>query len=61
MKNKSSVKHAPRQKGILKRTIKSVFHFYPKMLTVSLICIIFNAVVSALPSRIMQTGFSARK
>ncbi len=61
MKNKSSVKHAPRQKGILKRTIKSVFHFYPKMLTVSLICIIFNAVVSALPSLFMQTVFSALK
>ncbi|MDE5897520.1 MAG: ABC transporter ATP-binding protein/permease, partial [Clostridia bacterium] len=52
------MKRPPRPKGILKRVIKSVFHFYPRMLTVALFCIVFNAVVSALPSLFMETVFT---
>lgn len=58
---KPNGKNMPRQKGVLKRAIKSVFHFYPAMLTIALICVVFNAVVSALPSLFMQTVFTALK
>ena len=46
-------------KGVFKRTIKAVFHFYPAMMTIALICIVFNAVVSSLPTIFMQQIFSA--
>ncbi|MDE6401766.1 MAG: ABC transporter ATP-binding protein/permease, partial [Clostridiales bacterium] len=46
------------QKGILGRTLKALFRCYPKMMTVTLICIIFNAVVSSLPSIFMERIFS---
>ncbi len=46
-------------KGTFKRTIKAVFHAYPKMMTIALICIIFNAIVSALPSIFMERIFKA--
>ena len=46
-------------KGVFKRTIKALFHYYPAMTTIALICIIFNAVVSALPSIFMYQIFSA--
>ena len=58
---KPNRKNMPKQKGVLKRAIKSVFHFYPAMLTIALICVVFNAVVSALPSLFMQTVFTALK
>lgn len=58
---KPNGKGMPKQKGVLKRAIKSVFHFYPAMLTIALICVVFNAVVSALPSLFMQTVFTALK
>lgn len=61
MKNNAPVKKMPRQKGVLGRVIKSVFKFYPKMLTVALVCVVFNAVVSSLPSLFMQTVFGALK
>ena len=50
MRNNPSGKRPPVRKGVLGRVIKSVFHFYPAMMTVALLCIIFNAVVSSLPS-----------
>lgn len=34
---KPNRKNMPKQKGVLKRAIKSVFHFYPAMLTIALI------------------------
>ena len=46
------------QKGVLGRVIKSVFHYYPKMMTIALICIILNAVISSIPSIFMQKIFS---
>ncbi len=47
---------APR--GTFKRIIKSVFKFYPKMMTVTLILIIVNAIISALPSIFMERIFT---
>lgn len=45
-------------KGTLKRTIKALFHFYPAMTTIALICIIFNAIISAIPSIFMERIFT---
>ncbi len=45
-------------KGTMKRVVKSLFHFYPRMLTVSLICILFNAVISSLPAIFMENIFT---
>ncbi len=46
-------------KGTFKRTIKALFHYYPKMMTIALVCIIFNAIISALPSIFMERIFKA--
>ena len=61
MKNKTPAKKPPLSKGILGRVVKSVFKFYPRMLTIALVCIVFNAVVSSLPSLSMQRVFGALK
>ncbi len=45
-------------KGTFKRIMKSLFHFYPKMATIALVCIVFNAIISALPTIFMQQVFS---
>ena len=50
---KNNKKPAP-NKGTLKRVIKHLFKFYPVMLPVTLVCILFNAVVGALPAVFMQ-------
>ncbi|MBR7186165.1 MAG: ABC transporter ATP-binding protein [Clostridia bacterium] len=50
--------NAPRPKGMVKRVIKSFFHYYPKGLSVIVFCIIFNAVVSSLPSIFMERVFT---
>lgn len=42
------------KKGVLGRVIKTLFRFYPVMMPVVLICIIFNAVVSSIPAVFMQ-------
>ena len=42
------------QKGVLSRIIKTLFEFYPVMMPVVLICIIFSAIVSSIPSIFMQ-------
>ena len=42
------------QKGILPRLIRTLFEFYPVMMPVVLICIVFSAVVSSMPSIFMQ-------
>lgn len=41
-------------KGTLPRIIKTLFEFYPKMMSTVLVCIIFNAMVSSIPSIFMQ-------
>jgi len=38
------------KKGTLTRLIKMVFEFYPKMLPLTIVCIIFNAITSSIPS-----------
>ena len=42
------------KKGTLGRLLKTVISFYPVMVPVIVVCIIFNAVVGALPSFFMQ-------
>ena len=45
-------------KGTFLRILKSLFKFYPKMLTFTLLLIVVNAVISAIPSVFMQRVFS---
>ena len=58
MKNNNKMPRQKMQKGVLGRTLKALFKCYPKMMTVTLICIVFNAVVSSLPSIFMERIFS---
>ena len=56
---KSNVPARPKpQKGILGRTLKSFFRFYPVSAVVVIICIVLNAVISSIPSVFMQKIFS---
>ncbi len=50
--------HTMPKKGVFWRTIKEVFRFYPRMMTVALVCIVFNSIVSALPSIFMERVFT---
>ncbi len=43
-----------RKGGVFVRLIKTMFSFYPKMLPVTLACIIFSAIIGALPAAFMQ-------
>ena len=45
-------KRAP--KGVLRRLLRMLFEFYPVLLPVTMVCIVINAVVSAIPSIFMQ-------
>ena len=50
-----SKKPRPKAKrGTMKRVIKTVFSFYPRLLPLTLFCIIFTAVISSIPSLFMQ-------
>lgn len=51
-------KNAAMQKGVFPRIIKTLFEFYPVMMPVALICIIFSAIVSSIPSIFMQKVIS---
>lgn len=42
------------KKGIVGRLLKTILEFYPVMLPAAVICIIFNAVISSIPSVFMQ-------
>ena len=53
-KRPSGAKSAP----ILLRLIKMLFSFYPVMLPVALGCILFNAIISSIPSIFMQNVIS---
>ncbi|MFT3982813.1 MAG: ABC transporter ATP-binding protein [Lachnospiraceae bacterium] len=46
------------KKGIVKRLLKLIFEFYPVMLPFVMVCIIFNAVISSIPSIFMQNIIS---
>ena len=50
---KNNKKPAPK-KGTLKRVLKHLFKFFPVMLPITIVCIIFNAVVGAMPALFMQ-------
>ena len=50
---------AGKKGGTFIRLMKSLFHYYPRMLTISVVCIIFNAAVSSLPAIFMQNVFDA--
>ena len=47
------------KKGMAKRVIKTLFEFYPVLMPLTLICIIFNAIVSSMPAIFMQRVISA--
>ncbi len=47
------------RKGTLGRLLRTMFQFYPVMLPVTLVCILFSAIVSALPSVFMQNIIAA--
>ena len=42
------------KKGTLGRVVRELFHFYPAALPMVLVCIVFSAVVSSIPSIFMQ-------
>ena len=42
------------QKGVVGRVIKSLFRYYPRMLTIALICIVINAAISSVPALFME-------
>ena len=41
-------------KGVLRRLLRTLFEFYPVLLPVALVCILVNAIVSAIPAVFMQ-------
>lgn len=41
------------------RLIRMLFSFYPVLLPVTLVCILFNAVISSVPSIFMQNVIAA--
>ena len=47
------------RKAVLLRLIKMLFSFYPVMLPVTLFCILFNAIISSVPSVFMQNIIAA--
>ena len=57
-----SRKPRPRaKKGTLKRVLKTVFSFYPRLLPLTLACILFTAVITSIPSLFMQQVLSKIK
>ncbi len=56
--NRKNMRRPSAPKGTFKRILKSLFHFYPKMTTIALVCIVFNAIISSLPTIFMQQIFS---
>ncbi len=56
--NQVMPKHPPLQKGIVKRLLKSLFHYYPVMLPIALVCIVVNAAISSIPALFMENLYS---
>ena len=55
MQTRHSRKPRPKAKrGTAKRVIKTLFSFYPRLLPLTLFCIIFTAAISSIPSIFMQ-------
>ena len=57
MSNKKERKHS-QPSGVIPRLLKTLFEFYPVLMPLVIICILFNAVVSSLPSLFMQNVLS---
>ena len=49
------------KKGTLKRVLKTVFSFYPKLLPITLLCVVFSAAVSSIPSIFLQNVLATIK
>lgn len=59
MKDNAQVqKRPPVQKGVVKRLLKSLFHYYPVMLPIAIACIVINAAISSVPALFMNNLFS---
>ncbi|MCI8326508.1 MAG: ABC transporter ATP-binding protein [Lachnospiraceae bacterium] len=43
-----------KNKGVMRRILKTVYSFYPVLLPLVIICILFNAVISSIPAIFMQ-------
>lgn len=56
--NKRGAPQRENTKGTLKRVLKLLFKYYPKMMTAIILCTVFNAVVSSLPSIFMERVFT---
>ena len=41
-------------KGVLRRLLRTLFEFYPVMLPITMVCILINAIVSAIPAVFLQ-------
>lgn len=41
-------------KGVLRRLLRTLFEFYPVLLPLTMVCILINAIVSAIPAVFMQ-------
>ena len=57
MSNKKERKYS-QPSGVIPRLLKTLFEFYPVLMPLVIICILFNAVVSSLPSLFMQNVLS---
>lgn len=53
-KSQAMPKRPPIQKGTVKRLLKSLFHYYPVMLPIALVCIVINAAISSIPALFME-------
>ena len=47
------------RKAVLLRLIRMLFSFYPVLLPITLVCILFNAIISSVPSIFMQNVIAA--
>lgn len=47
------------RKGVLWRLIRTLFGFYPVMLPLTVVCILFNAVISSVPAVFLQNVIAA--
>ncbi len=48
----------PKKKGTFFRTLKALFHYYPRMATIIVVCIVINGAVSSLPAIFMEKIFT---
>lgn len=52
--SKAENKRPSVQKGVVGRLIRSLFHYYPVMLPIALVCIVINAAISSVPALFME-------